>query len=81
MQTVMEFAKPRPQVRTVRRADGWWVTGLPDEANQEIGSYATRAEADEALRGMVAFFTRNPSYADWPIATRCNQARRKDGGR
>ena len=70
MQTVMYFAAERPPVRLARRSDGWWVTGLPDESNQEIGPYATKAEADEARRGMVQFFTRHPGYADWTIELR-----------
>lgn len=36
----------------VRRADGWWVVGLPDAACPDCGPYVTKTEADEARRGL-----------------------------
>ncbi len=40
--------------KCVKRPDGWWVTGIPD--GEDMGEYATKAEAEEAARGTVKFY-------------------------
>lgn len=35
---------------SIKRADGWWITEMPD--GQECGAYKTKAEAEDDRRGM-----------------------------
>lgn len=44
--------KTWPELRTVRRADGWFVVGLPNADAPECGPYGTRAEADADRVGL-----------------------------
>lgn len=40
-------------MQTIRRPDGWWITGQPD--TPDCGPYTTRAEADDDRRGLERF--------------------------
>lgn len=61
-------------MRTTKRADGWWVVGLPpyrvgDETFTDYGPYKTRDEADADLAGLARFYADHPEYAGGTIPT------------
>ena len=53
----------------IKKSDGWWITGLPDETCPEAGPYDTKAEAEENDRGMrrYARWGQDPKFwsIDW----------------
>ena len=42
--------QPVRSMRTVKKADGWWVTGIPD--CYDCGPYKTKDDAEEHRRGL-----------------------------
>ncbi len=42
------------ELKCVKRPDGlWWILGAPDN---DVGGYDTKAEADEAAKGVRRFY-------------------------
>lgn len=55
-----------PRLR--KRADGWWIEGLPEDT-PDCGPYETKAEADDDRRGLERFFN-NREETEGMIDTR-----------
>ncbi len=41
-----------PKLRTVKRQDGWWITGT----DEPFGPYETKGEADSDRHGLNVFY-------------------------
>lgn len=40
-----------PKLKTVKRTDGWWITGLP-EGFEDHGPYKSKVDAQEGKAGL-----------------------------
>lgn len=51
------------KMKSVKRADGWWITNVPE--CEDCGPYATKADADEDRLGLERTFANWDNRAFW----------------
>ncbi len=52
-------------MKLVKRADGWWITGVED--CEDCGPYDTKAEAEDILRGLKRFDKYGHLHSFWTV--------------
>lgn len=69
------------RLKYARRADGWWITGLPDPTAPEAGPYDSKREAQEdsdGMRRVIASAAYQRELVNQQAAQPAGTARRED---